>query len=304
MVAPKYPKQYDDIQDTTPPYLPTISGNTSIQDYISRLKASLIAVERELGINPSGAQTTVSARLDLIEGKNCSCDGVDEYIPFSTTTEIPETGSVVYVRKDGYEINGVAATALADADGYTEERCIAVGVATSLVDYVRTKGQIEINCTTIIYAESEVFLSSTDEGCVTATAPTAGGEAVVFIGVAKDDSIAGKCNVTLNIDRPDYIASTGYDKGVTITSPFEGEPFLQPNLINVVGVITSPSHVVSLDISYGLVAGIGEAFDAGTGVFNSTSFISNQLHTLITVDVHYDDLTTTTAYRNVLVMAA
>ena len=67
MVTPKYPKQYDDTQNGTPPYLPNISGTTNAIEYVQRIRNALITVERELGINPSGAQTTVSARLDLLE---------------------------------------------------------------------------------------------------------------------------------------------------------------------------------------------------------------------------------------------
>jgi hypothetical protein len=67
MANPKYPKNYDDEETTTPPFLPNVSGTTDIAEYVSRLKKSIIVVERELGIGPSGAQATVSERLDLIE---------------------------------------------------------------------------------------------------------------------------------------------------------------------------------------------------------------------------------------------
>lgn len=70
MVSPKYPLQYDDVKDSTPEYLPVPGATTAIYDFVNRTRNSIIAVEHELGIKPSGAQATVSQRLDLIEAGN------------------------------------------------------------------------------------------------------------------------------------------------------------------------------------------------------------------------------------------
>jgi len=143
--------------------------------------------------------------LDMPQGTGTATgESVDEEIPFSTTIQIPTEGDVVYVRNDG---STTGAASLATADATSSERCQAVGVATLRTDYVRTKGQIEINAIGVISAGDEVFLSSVTPGSVTATAPTAIGTAVVFIGIAVEDAAGGKCGVTLDIDRPDYIAS-------------------------------------------------------------------------------------------------
>jgi len=80
MANPKYPKNYDDELTTTPPFLPGISESADIADYVTRLKQSIIVVERELGINPSGAQATVSERLDLIESGSGEAQSYGESI--------------------------------------------------------------------------------------------------------------------------------------------------------------------------------------------------------------------------------
>jgi len=77
---PKYPQNYDDEQTTTPSFLPSVSGTADVADYVNRIKKSVIVVERELGINPSGAQATVSERLDLIEGGDASVSNHGESI--------------------------------------------------------------------------------------------------------------------------------------------------------------------------------------------------------------------------------
>jgi len=136
--------------------------------------------------------------LDLPQGSGASSD---ELIPFSTTLQIPVVGDVVYIRDDG-SATGVASTAIATAT--IAARCYAIGIATSSVNYVKTKGQIEINCVGAIGVGEDAFLSTT-AGSVTATAPGAIGEAVVYIGEAVEDSSGGKCKISLNIDRPEFI---------------------------------------------------------------------------------------------------
>ena len=135
--------------------------------------------------------------LDLPQGTGTNSD---ELIPFSTTLQIPVTGDVVYVRDDG-STTGVASTATATSA--IAARCYAIGIATSSINYVKTKGQIEINCVGAISVGEDVFLSTT-AGSVTATAPIPVGTAVVFIGEAVEDSSGGKCKISLNIDRPEF----------------------------------------------------------------------------------------------------
>ena len=65
-----YPDRYDDeevVNPPTPAYLPYPGDIEAIVDYIVKMRNSIIAIEHELGLNPSGNQATVSQRLDLLE---------------------------------------------------------------------------------------------------------------------------------------------------------------------------------------------------------------------------------------------
>lgn len=200
MTMPKYPQQYDDTSDATPPFLPATGDDTVVQEYVDRMKQSIIAIERELGINPSGTQATVAERLDLIDGGGGGRG--DEEIPFSTTMYIPSAGDLVFIFDPGTG-NGAAGTATADA--VVPARCAAIGVATSVDGLVRINGIMDVSCPGIISAGDEVFLSETTPGAVVNVAPSAVGQAVVPIGIAQLDSVGGLCRVMLKIDRPEYI---------------------------------------------------------------------------------------------------
>ncbi len=76
-----YPNQYDD--EEVPPasaYLPYPGDVEPLVDYIVKMRNSIIAIERELGVNPSGNQTTVAQRLDLMESQFGDFYGVGQYV--------------------------------------------------------------------------------------------------------------------------------------------------------------------------------------------------------------------------------
>lgn len=78
-----YPTHYDDevlISPPSPAYLPYPTDVTNIVDFIVKMRNSIIAIERELGTNPSGNQTTVARRLDLLEAVHNELIGIGRTI--------------------------------------------------------------------------------------------------------------------------------------------------------------------------------------------------------------------------------
>lgn len=73
-VYTRYPCDFDDPRPTDTRGLPvTVDNRTPVRaEVVNRQRESILAVEAELGIQPSGIFTTVRARLDALEGVLCN----------------------------------------------------------------------------------------------------------------------------------------------------------------------------------------------------------------------------------------
>lgn len=77
-VYTRYPCDFDDPRSTDTLGLPiTVDNRTPVKaEVVNRQRESILAVEAELGIQPSGTFTTVRSRLDALEGLLCSISEV------------------------------------------------------------------------------------------------------------------------------------------------------------------------------------------------------------------------------------
>ena len=110
----RFPCDFDDPRPTDSRGLPVIVDlQTPVKaEVVNRHRESILAVENELGIQPSGTYTTVRDRLDALEAYLCglwvsvgniaSATPVQETIPVTsdgqtvfTTSKIPATGSLI-----------------------------------------------------------------------------------------------------------------------------------------------------------------------------------------------------------------
>lgn len=73
-VYTRYPCDFDDPRPTDTRGLPvTVDNQTPVKaEVVNRQRESILAIEAELGIQPSGTFTTVRARLDALEGLLCA----------------------------------------------------------------------------------------------------------------------------------------------------------------------------------------------------------------------------------------
>jgi lysophospholipase L1-like esterase len=145
-VYTRYPCDFDDPRPTDTRGLPvTVDNKTPVKaEVVNRQRESILAIEAELGIQPSGTFTTVRARLDALDSLIWESDGYVEGPSSSTynaiarfedstgkliqnsVVTISDTGDIQGATIDGYNIPDIAydvaninLTSLNDVNGIT-----------------------------------------------------------------------------------------------------------------------------------------------------------------------------------------